>query len=69
MKDDKKNHHYSGQNSEVFWERVNRFKEVQHDALYTLGVVLQNLESDVLHMLELAEENLIEEIKEGKDET
>jgi len=64
----KNNHHYSGQNSEGFWERVNRFKGIRHDALYTLGVVLQNLESDVLHKLGLAEEDLIEEIEEGKDE-
>ena len=61
--DEKKHHHYSGPNSEEFWEKVNRFKGDTHDALYTLGVVLQNLESDVLHKLSLAEENLIEKIR------
>jgi hypothetical protein len=58
--------YYSGKNSTEFWNRISRFKGIEHDALYSMGVVLQNLESDVLKMLSLAEENLIEEIKNGQ---
>ena len=52
---DKKNYYYSGKKSKKFWDRVNKLKGKKQDAMYTLGVVLQNLEGDVLHMLELWE--------------
>jgi hypothetical protein len=53
----KKYHHYSGKNSIKFWDRVNKIKGVKGEALYTLGVVLQNLEEDVLHKVELYEQD------------
>jgi hypothetical protein len=49
-------HRYSGDKSRKFWKRINRFSgEAPHDALYTAGCELQNLEEAVLTMLKLAE--------------
>ena len=44
---------YSGPRSKRFWNRVNRTEEI-HD-MYTLGVLLQNLEEYVLAQLLKAE--------------
>ena len=45
---------YKGENSREFWDRVNALEE-RHGELYSLGVVLQNIEEYVLRMLEQAE--------------
>lgn len=42
--------HYSGENSRLFWDAVNSSKKQQGE-LYSLGVALQNLESQVLNTL------------------
>ena len=47
--------HYSGENSEEFWRRINELPPAYwkaHDKLYDMGVKLQNLEGDVLKELE-----------------
>ena len=49
-------HRYSGNKSRKFWKRISRFSGMPpHDALYNVGVELQNLEEAVLQMLALAE--------------
>ena len=48
--------HYSGPLSRAFWKRVNALKgEPERRSLYTAGVLLQNMESDVLRYLKNAE--------------
>lgn len=50
-------YHYSGVNSRKFWRRINKIKSEQaHEALFSVGVILQNLEGDVLNMLRIYEE-------------
>lgn len=49
---------YSGDNSQPFWKRINNVKGNRHDLLYTLGVILQDIEEKVLRE--------IEEIKRGR---
>jgi hypothetical protein len=49
--------HYSGKNSVKFWKRINKLSGSRHDAAYTLGVVLQNLEEDVLYKIKKFEDN------------
>lgn len=60
--DDKTKLYYSGDNSRKFWKRINKLKGIEHDVFYSLGVILQNLEQDVLHKLYLCEQRK----KEGK---
>lgn len=43
--------HYSGKISEEFWRRINALPDAQRGEAYALGVVLQNVESDVLRMI------------------
>lgn len=44
---------YSGEESKGFWELVKSIKNRRdHDAAYMLGVILQNLEGDVLNELD-----------------
>ncbi len=53
---DKKDHHYSGDNSVEFWGRVGALKdEGDHAAMYSLGCALQNLENYVMQQLAQAE--------------
>lgn len=62
---DKKDYHYSGDNSKAFWERVNALEE-RWGELYALGVALQNLEGQVLRALvdaERDEKNLATEME------
>jgi hypothetical protein len=48
--------HYSGDNSGIFWKRISETKnEESHDELYSLGVILQNLEEFILKKLEATE--------------
>jgi hypothetical protein len=54
--------HYSGPNSMKFWKRINKLSGARNDAAYTLGVVLQNLERDVLRLIELFEKNEKEKV-------
>ena len=52
----KPDHHYSGDNSKLFWERVGRLPEGPwRDAMYMSGVILQDMEGRGLQMLEAAE--------------
>lgn len=53
MKSKKKlKHRYSGDKSTKFWDVVNSIEnEADKQELYSLGVVLQNLESYVLRQL------------------
>ena len=46
-------HRYSGSKSLWFWGRIKNPKmhKIDRNRLYALGVVLQNLESSVLHDL------------------
>ncbi len=43
--------HYSGDLSRGFWKRVNTLPDDKVGEAYSLGVVLQNLEEDVLRMI------------------
>jgi len=54
--------YYSGENSKEFWDRIDALKD-RHGELYTVGVILQELESRVLRLLESAEE--IDKQEEG----
>lgn len=48
--------HYSGRRSFKFWERVHAIKDKKlHDALYSLGAILQSAEYHALETLEHAE--------------
>ena len=46
---------YSGDGSLWFWNRVNALRGTEHEVLYALGCILQNLEDDVLRQLKIAE--------------
>ena len=48
------NEHYSGDNSKDFWDRINKLTD-RYEELYSLGVLLQELEGRVLCQLEGAE--------------
>jgi hypothetical protein len=48
--------HYSGPNSKRFWKRVNKVGGPEGDALYLLGLTLQELEERVLFCLERQED-------------
>jgi len=55
-------HRYSGDKSRKFWKRIGRFSGLPpHDALYSAGCELQNLEEAVLQALKLAESQLEQE--------
>jgi hypothetical protein len=42
---------YSGRKSTKFWKRINALPKSKRDEAYSLGVVLQELESTVLRLL------------------
>ena len=42
---------YGGRNSHAFWRRVNALKGKDHDAAYSMGCILQNLEHSVLQFI------------------
>jgi hypothetical protein len=43
---------YSGKESTKFWDEINAIKNHEEwDKAYTLGVVLQNIEADILRFL------------------
>ncbi len=55
---DKPDHHYSGENSEPFWARVNAIPRSEgYIALYLLGCALQDVEGRMIQALQDAEEN------------
>lgn len=43
--------HYSGNLSRGFWKQVNSLPDHQQAQAYMLGVILQNVEGDVLRIL------------------
>ena len=55
--------HYSGALSTEFWRRVNALSDQQAE-LYACGVLLQNMEGDVLRWLAGAE---AKEAQRGRD--
>ena len=65
----KKYHHYSGKNSSKFWNRIDKFKGKEHDALYTLGIVLQKFEESVLDILKIWEKTVKEEKEFNNDKS
>ena len=49
---------YSGDNSIKFWRKVNKTKlRRKREQLYMLGVILQNVEHDILRQMELIWKN------------
>ena len=48
--------HYSGTESREFWNIINNASEDQWHSFYTIGVALQNLESEVLSLLDSLEQ-------------
>jgi len=56
---------YSGDLSRLFWKRVNALPSPHKEALYSCGVLLQEMESRVLNWLN-ADELLTKEMKERK---
>ncbi len=42
---------YSGEESQSFWDTVNALPRKSHETAYMLGVVIQNLEHDVLNYI------------------
>jgi hypothetical protein len=59
---------YSGDDSSEFWDRVNALESPEWDALYSLGVVLQNLEEYVLGQLYQDERDKKELDEQAPDE-
>ncbi len=57
-------HRYSGHRSKEFWEVVNSLKGADWNEMYSLGVVLQNVEGDVLRMLKHKDPKLVKDIKQ-----
>jgi len=57
---------YSGDSDECrqFWSRVNQLKGGDHQEVYALGCVLQNLESSALAALQRAEDRV--KFKKGR---
>lgn len=54
MKRKKLQSHYSGAQSVAFWKEINRFRgTAKHEELYRLGVLLQNIEGDILRQIEI----------------
>jgi len=47
--------HYSGDNSNEFWSRINTLPESAQSKLYAMGCELQNLEYKILKELQKAE--------------
>lgn len=45
--------HYSGDKSRKFWDRINSLPEPHRVIAYTLGVVLQNVETDILRLIDI----------------
>ena len=45
--------HYSGDQSESFWNVINSLPDSVRDTAYTLGVILQNIESDILKKIKI----------------
>lgn len=54
--------HYSGELSRGFWKQVNSLPEMQQREAYALGVILQNVEGDVLRSLA----NLTREVRSSR---
>lgn len=53
-------HKYSGDDSKLFWKLVNAMGERQQE-FYSLGVVLQNLESWILTQMKYEAPNFVED--------
>lgn len=47
---------YSGKQSTKFWERVNKIRGREGNAVYVAGCLLQDVESRVLQILNYAEQ-------------
>ena len=39
----------------MYWKRINKLKQPEQSAMYSMGIVLQNFEENVLRMLFLFE--------------
>lgn len=49
---------YSGKESKKFWDKINKIKDpASHSEAYSLGVVLQNVESDILRLIKIAQQS------------
>ena len=49
---------YSGKRSKKFWKKINTIENYnKQEACYALGVVLQNVESDILHQISIIKNN------------
>lgn len=44
---------YSGEQSKAFWKAIDKMKGPDRDEAYSLGIVLQNMELDVLRLIKL----------------
>lgn len=58
--------YYSGDKSCKFWDLINSLPEEQQEKAYTLGVILQNSESDILHKIGLVFDEVEEKQREPK---
>ena len=54
---------YSGGGSTAFWKKVNALPEPERSAVYSLGVVLQNVELDILHHMGCIDEDAVRAMK------
>ncbi len=45
--------HYSGVKSRSFWRKINALPKRKRQEAYSLGVVLQNTEADILRLIKL----------------
>lgn len=48
--------HYSGPRSKKFWKKVWDNDQLGGGALYSLGLILQNVEADILKKMKIHEE-------------
>lgn len=66
MKTTKRKPYYSGPKSIKFWERINALPRDKRSAAYSLGVVLQNVEGDVLRLLDMYDRSVEYSKKKSK---
>lgn len=57
---------YSGEESHGFWKRVNSLPSEEKRVMYACGVLLQNMEEDVLRWLVTAEIDAAREKREAR---
>jgi hypothetical protein len=45
---------YGGKHSKAFWNKIAAIKnKAKHDHCYSLGVILQNVEGDILRLMDV----------------